>query len=245
MKKIDPFLGERFDDHYGSNPIRILDAGAADQVFNPFEDEPFRRTEVLGFEPTPISYEVLIERYAGHPRVQVVQAGLSSRSGQMEFYVHRKSPTLSSLDRDFHRDDEAVERCMIDVHALDDIIPRSYASPDFVKMDTEGHELQIVLGGQRVFTEDVVAVYTEFEFERGEDMGCAFRGLDGALVDCGFILFDIQIDRGAMRNHGGKKDRIFGGNALYYKDVYRYDDEVLTAATAEHRRQKCLPSSHR
>jgi len=238
-RTLDPFLGGIFHKWFAANPMIIFDAGAAGEVFNPFESN-FSRSRVFAFEPAPTSLGKLKRKYKSKKGVSIFGYALSESTGTAQFTHLPDTPTNSSLQTGRFRPGMKVEEFEVQTKRIVDLCPNEIPYPDFVKLDTEGHECSIIEGSGRIFKEHVVGVYAEFEFDSPKDRGCSFRDLDAALTERNFILFDIQIGRGGIRHHGGKKDRITGGNALYLKDVFKCVRTGCVPKDPQQLRSQCL-----
>lgn len=103
----------------------------------------------INVEPIPSLYQSLVEQ---RPRDVNIQAVVSSAPGRMTFHRHLQNPDLSTLD-DFlaavYRErGDTLEEVEVDVVTLTEICAQHLQSEviDFMKIDTEGHELQVLAG---------------------------------------------------------------------------------------------------
>lgn len=112
-------------------------------------------TEILGvaafgrhfaFEPLPDCYEFLKNAF---PAVSVHRVALSDTVGEASFQQVTSSPAYSGLRRRrYDRPQELVEEITVQTELLDNMIPQS-AEIDFIKIDVEGAELQVLRGATK------------------------------------------------------------------------------------------------
>ena len=96
------------------------------------------------FEPIPALYESLKIAF---PSVQMFNLALSDTEGEASFQHVTTNPAYSGLRRRrYERDSEIVEQILIRTAPLDTVLPKDFRM-DFLKIDVEGAELQVLRGG--------------------------------------------------------------------------------------------------
>jgi FkbM family methyltransferase len=96
------------------------------------------------FEPLPHLATQLRQRF---PSVTVHELALSDHVGMAEFIYVENAPGYSGLKvRIYDRVDPVLERIMVNVARLDDVIP-DHQAVTFIKLDIEGGEFHALLGG--------------------------------------------------------------------------------------------------
>lgn len=120
----------------------------------------FSRTPIVAFEPNPVLYGRLAARFSGQSTIRLVNAGLSDAVGQFNLFIpvyngwmfdglasFDRASAESWLNRDtimlFDRNKLRVDEVSCKVDVLDDY----QLNPGFIKIDVQGLEHKVVLGG--------------------------------------------------------------------------------------------------
>ena len=108
---------------------------------------PFAKAgwSVLAFEPDQVNRKGLMERVANYPDVHVSDNAVGKEAAaEVAFYRSDVSSGISSLTA-FHESHQASERVV--VTTLDDVISTAGLTElDFLKIDVEGHEMDVLDG---------------------------------------------------------------------------------------------------
>jgi FkbM family methyltransferase len=230
---------------FAAEPIVFFDVGARwgmNSEWAVFGDQ----MRVYCFEPD----EEECKRLAAlaPPHVTYLPIALSARSGKVTLF-ESALPASTSLyktqmkyfGRLINRDNGIVvaER-EIDVSSLDDVMT-SQGIPhfDFIKLDVEGAELDVLKGASAILSSSkVLGVLSEIRLQEEINGSPPFSALDAFLRDRGFRLFDLEVhhqSRVALpyrQMHDYRKpsgERFFGntihgqvqdGDALYFRDLF-------------------------
>lgn len=160
--------------NHGDYTHRLLRAGAA----------------VVAVEPNPHMTAVLRHRFAAarrDGRLTIEACALAERPGSATLHVPRGTAALGSLRRLSDGEEETIE---VDCRTLDALAPQGV---DFVKIDVEGFEGEVVAGGGETLRRDRPALLIEAE-ERHR--AGALAGLRAALEPLGyegFYLLDGEL----------------------------------------------------
>ena len=206
--------------------INIIDVGAMgglSKIWGPIESI----INAIGFEPDPIEFEKLKE----DKNVKYYNYALYSESKNLEFNIARgggKSslliPNEKFLEKYSDYNNYVVEEKKpipkIFVKTLDELVKQNEKlDPDFIKLDTQGSELEILRGSEKVLTEKVCGCLIEISFVETYKNQPLFREIDSFMEQKGFNLFDIKRyywKKDILYNYRGKGQLIMG-DALYFK----------------------------
>ena len=80
---------------------------------------------------------------------------------------------------------------------LDAFVPaEEYPAVDFVKIDTDGHDIEVLLGAPRLLESGVLGLMVESQFHgASHPYANTFANIDIYLRDRGFTLFDLDVNR--------------------------------------------------
>lgn len=228
---------------FSQEPFILLDVGARGgikQHWRVFGDD----LRFIGCDADPDETEKLKQNPASNTKI--LPFGLAGQSGRRVLHIHN-NPSSSSLyeadpaflDRMLLREAAAVARDQtIEVRRLDDVAAE-IGDVDFVDLDAEGAELEIMQGGAALLARsETLGIHTEVRFMEG--LGTPlFWQTDQFLRGLGFSLYDLDYARESRRalpfpmlidqRHDSDPGlRIFGstiggqlayGNALYLRDI--------------------------
>lgn len=94
---------------------------------------------------------------------------------------------------------------------------------DFISLDTQGSELDILIGSEKQLTENIVAVKVEVSFVKLYKDSALFKDIDDFLISKGFFLAElspfenVNFGQRIPKSFRGKKISK-GGEALYFLD---------------------------
>jgi FkbM family methyltransferase len=141
------------------NTRRAIDVGANIGVFSYHFSKKFDVVE--SFEPQPYITNMLQEYAKNHGDIRIHSLGLSNREGQIKFYVPmsargRLYTGLASVN------DPKGCRKEIDIAVirLDDL---DLKEVDLIKIDVEGHELEVLEGAKYTILRDKPLLFIEIE----------------------------------------------------------------------------------
>ena len=209
----------------GEERICIADVGAADGLAKRWRPiAPSLR--VVAFEPDGRS-DATADVALG-VAVTVVNRAAAAHGGSGEIYLTRK-PRCSSLyppnravvDRypDAERYD-VVQTAAVQCTTVDAAFAAIGGSLDFIKIDTQGTELEVLRGAQASLA-GCLGVEVEVEFQPLYVGAALFRDVDRHLGDLGFEIFDLRrtffTRAGAPENVGQHKGQLIFGDALYFR----------------------------
>lgn len=165
----------------GFVPRTVFDIGVAygtDDLYRAFPQAHYYLVE-------PVSeFEPVIRNLALQYKMEYVIAAAGSEPGQIEINIHSDPRRTSSLQR------PSVTRRSVPVVTLDNQFGQEIIQPCLLKVDTEGHELGVLDGAERVLrSSDVVILETRLiAYVDGMP---EFSGVVSYMHDKGFRLYDV------------------------------------------------------
>ena len=233
---------------WGPSPFFLVDVGASGGIAGVWSalGERFR---AIGFDPLiaevarlnsaekrpDVSYEAA---FVGYPRFDEVfppslrHDPLASRLNQP---FHRSSAVRAqALKRsDYVREEfnQGEEVRYTDRHiSLDERFGNEAQAPDFIKIDTDGGDYQVLLGAENVLARGVLGIHVESQFHGVvHDYGNLFSNIDRFLRARGFSLFDLSTWRYSRADLPApfvyeiaaqtRTGQVSWGDALYLRDL--------------------------
>jgi FkbM family methyltransferase len=116
----------------------------------------------FAFEPIPYLFGKLQRKYASLKNCRVDNYAISNAEGETTFNHVISNPAYSGIrKRDYDRKDEKDETITVTKKKLDDIIPGNLKI-DFIKIDVEGGEFDVMLGAKNIITNSRPLIVFEF-----------------------------------------------------------------------------------
>lgn len=149
---------------------------------------------VIGFEPIPALAAQLRDLAAGHPAFSIHETALSNRAGRAPFAFAEGTPQESGLRaRRFNHPERAQVRWIeVAVNRLDDFAEaEGLPDPDYVKIDVEGAEIEVLEGGRRLLARARPIVSVEYGAPGYTAYGREALDLWRFAEAQGFAVFDL------------------------------------------------------
>lgn len=220
-------------------PFGFIDAGAAGGV-HPLIQPLSDLTACTGFEPDPVAYCELVKFAEESPfsRFRVFDVALSGKPAEQPLYLTKSNVCISLLQPDEELPNryglhslDLVGTSKVKTDTLDNLFNKNdeiYA--EFIKLDCQGIEFEILHGAENILKNQCVALYVEaefFTFYKGQKL---FHEIDGYLRGLGFQLYGLsphylsakKIDR----RQYDTQERIAWADAVYFKDPLAYDSNI-------------------
>lgn len=140
--------------------------------------------------------------------------------------------------------------------SLDDYVQQSGTrSVDFVKIDTDGHDIEVILGAKQMLrAQEVLGICVESQMHGAcHPYSNTFANIDRLLREWGFTLFDLDLWRYSRRSLPDKfqyqipaqtvTGQVQWGEAVYFRDLARPDYELMhgfAAGLAKRIKLACL-----
>lgn len=161
-----------------NQPIVLFDVGANHGEYFEAARNLLQRADlrIFAFDPQRSCFLALQSRYQSDPQVQVRQVALGKECGSVELFVSELNESYASLHgakSSWAASSESVEMTTLDAFCREANLDHI----DLLKIDTEGHEMDVLLGAQHMLASSRIAA---LQFEFGEtflDTGYHFRDI--------------------------------------------------------------------
>jgi len=226
------------------NSLRIVDVGARFGLhpsFVPIQDN----SDILLVDADPFESERLSHKYKQHPNIRVKNAFVSHGNAvdskrRLNIYSHPGGssafePRLDLPYWSILRPGSATIQDAVDVASasLDELCTPSACVVDFLKIDVEGAELEVLRGATRTLA-SIIGVRIEVMFNSlYQDLEPNFGNLDALLRANGLWLLRYDLPTNAYapfsRFRGSDSyGMIVGGDAIYIRDMTDVEGTATT-----------------
>lgn len=179
------------------------------------------------FEPEPTEANRLNLRYQNYPNITVHAKALAEKNGTRKLTI-RSHPGLSALDSlekdpelmhpDFKFSMKKVDNFDVEAVSIDDFFDNQRV--DFLKLDTEGSELEILVGARKKLMSTILGIRVEVNFSKNGSFRSSFSEIDSLLTDYKFALQTLEFESRVAKRQGKfplstKSGTLIGGDALY------------------------------
>ena len=195
----------------------------------------------LGFEPDEKAHQRLARNPP--PGYTYYKVAVGWREEARTLYLTRE-PACSSLLKpnaaffgqftDCAEQIEVVEQPTVETVSLNNFLSREgISNVDFLELDTQGTELDILKGADRFLGTSVAGLKIEVEFSPIYEGQPLFASVDEYLRGFGFMLFDLS--RSRYRRAAMPRDLVTRGQLLWGDAVYLRDYHWFTGSGAKER----------
>ena len=213
-----------------SGAFVYVDCGARGEVAKGLVDL-FPDARYVGFEPDMDECARLSEK--GRDRYSYFPVAAGARSETKTFYLTQNLGCSSLLVPNQGFLDgfmgcgpffNVVETRPVQVVALDSYLPdKGVHDVDFLELDTQGTELDILQGAESFLSSGVLGLRVEVEFSEMYLNQPLFADVDAYLRPFDFMLFDLKryhLRRKACPRDVDTEGQLLWGQALYLKDYH-------------------------
>lgn len=216
-------------------PVSIVDVGSRggfEQHWHVYKDQ----IEMIGFEADVTECQRLNSEDTGG-RQRYFPFALFSRRESRPFYITAYPassgfyPADSSIIQSFPDKANLAIVDSIEISTLDldtFVVEQDISNIDFIKLDTEGAELEILKGAQNTLAKSVLGLSLEVWFQPWHVGQALFSEIDSFLRGLGYRLFDIatyRINRETLPDivtspepGPSRWGQVVSGDALYLRD---------------------------
>ena len=192
---VDEFIGFM---KLASNAKILWDVGALFGLFSLAFTLRGTDRRALAFEPNPSSRAKLEECLQLNPtaKVQVFDwaVGLPGTVVEFERGFHYTAITESPA-RPGEKDSGQRETVAIKTMSIDELIERNLDPPDIIKIDVEGHELDVLLGARKLLLAKKPSLSIELHPGLLARRGTSGLAIAEYLEDAGYVFHDTDLKR--------------------------------------------------
>ncbi len=173
------------------NVKTVLDIGANIGEFSLIFDQIFDKPKIYAFEPLPECIKKLNDISKNYKNLKVKPFALGNSNSKEIIYVSSWAPSSSLLKMgELHKKaaphSAGSEEIVINVKKLDDVLSPSVIENNLlIKIDVQGFERNVILGGKNIFKLAKVIII-EMSFDELYDQEPRFGELYNELIDLGF-----------------------------------------------------------
>ncbi|MDE0685938.1 MAG: FkbM family methyltransferase [Candidatus Poribacteria bacterium] len=145
---------------------------------------------VVAFEPAARTYGYLKENVSLNQftNVTVTNKGLGNKQEQRHLYYSEAGLAEGTASLKYAHGRAASERVTLDT--IDNLFPKLPA-PDFVKIDVEGYQLEVLRGGEHFLKAHAPLLMAELK-DVGETNRNIFAEIEDYVADLGYQLYEIR-----------------------------------------------------
>ena len=192
---VDEFIGFM---KLASNAKILWDVGALFGLFSLAFTLRGAGRRAMAFEPNPSSRTKLEECLHLNPSAEVqvfdCAVGLPDKVVEFERGFHYTAITESPA-RPGEEDSGQRETVAIRTMSIDELIERNLDPPDIIKIDVEGHELDVLLGARKLLLAKKPLLSLELHPGLLTRRGTSSLAIAEYLEDAGYIIHDTRLKR--------------------------------------------------
>ena len=207
------------------NPLVIVDVGASGGIHERWRKLGSNVKAIL-FEPDRNEFQKLVETQSKNS--VVINSAVAEGSESVKFHLCKKqqvsstySPNKLVLDKYEDSDRFEIEKIItLEADSMNNLLLKENISEiDFMKIDTQGSELDIIKGASN-FYENLVGLEVEVEFlelYRGQPL---FSEVNSFIESKGFTLIDLKryFWKRSSKKYSSNKGQLIFADALYLKE---------------------------
>jgi len=161
-----------------------------------------------GFEPIPNLFVKLKNTFKN--KVTLFDYALSNQNGRSDFKFVTNAPAFSGIkERSYHISKPVIKTIQVELRKLDDVLPDD-ARIDFIKIDVEGAEFDVMRGSEKLLRKNKPYIIFEFGLGASEFYGSG----PGEMYD--FLSNKIGLNISLL------KDFISSGKTLEKSELEHY-----------------------
>ncbi|MGV6829906.1 MAG: FkbM family methyltransferase [Flavobacteriales bacterium] len=132
----------------------IFDVGANIGEYSEKIVEFNPNVKIYCFEPIPDTFKQLKNRHKNNPNIRLNNFAFSDKEETREMFEYGKLNGTNSLEKHPELISEATNRIKIPLQKIDSFCETNHIETiDYLKIDVEGHELNVLKGAQKMLSE--------------------------------------------------------------------------------------------
>lgn len=154
----------------GRKPVTLFDVGANVGNYSISLATTFPNADIYCFEPIPKTYQQLISNTIDYSRIKPNLKALGNLQGEIELYIGENNTdgTMASaykvpLECIFPMVGKNITSVTAKMTTLDDFCEGKIDGIDFLKIDVEGYEYEVLKGAKKLLSNDKIKMI-QFEF---------------------------------------------------------------------------------
>lgn len=150
--------------------------------------------KVHSFEPQPVTYKTLVrnlELNSLSGNVTTHNCGLGAENSVLTMFIPRFTGSGGGSFANLHVEEGEPEVFETPVYSLDKYLD-SQSAPDLVKVDVEGFEFEVMLGGQETVSRNKPTIVIELLRKWMKPFGRHPQDVIDLLVPRGYLVYSIQ-----------------------------------------------------
>ena len=178
--------------------------------------------KVFSYEPNPNTYELLKFNTRNFPNISIFNFGISNKNekkflNESNFNIGDSSIVSSIEKQNIQKDGITVHE--IDSFKLDDLKDPSNEEISMIKIDVEGHELEVMIGAKSLINRDKPLLIFEHNIEINKEQTLKINDF---LEQIGYVIYLIQpnfnlFSNGFSKLIGGMMRFFFGEKLIFQK----------------------------
>jgi FkbM family methyltransferase len=153
---------------------------------------------VFAFEPNPDNYQELTEHIRINNFLNVIakQMAIGSKKGKTTLLVPTLDSSRGSMSKETKSQilvaDENTKSFEVDVDSLDCLITGDSKKPDFIKIDVEGAEIDVLQGAERILKLYKPKLFIEIHGSDSRRWVINARRIINFLTDMGYAIYGTE-----------------------------------------------------
>ncbi|MDX1652802.1 MAG: FkbM family methyltransferase [Brumimicrobium sp.] len=167
------------------------------------------------FEPLPDFFSELRQKFGR--RAHIFPFALSDKSGQTEFHFVKNDPAYSGIqERSYKSEAPDIERIKVQMKTLDEVIPDDLKI-DFIKIDVEGGEFNVLKGATRILNNHQPMLIFEFGMGASDYYDVDPEEFFGFLSDMNYHIFTLESFTKEEKSLSKEEfEKVYAENSDYY-----------------------------